>query len=61
MVGISAVLALEIALAIGIRITGTVALQPTPNQHLIVPTEQAPAPAAVPAPARWERSDVDSG
>lgn len=50
--GISAVLALEIALAIGIRTTGTVALQPTPNQHLIVPTEQAPAPvqASVPEP-----------
>lgn len=50
-VGISAVLALEIALAIGIRTTGTVALQPTPNQHLIVPTEQAPAPAPVQAAA----------
>ncbi|OBJ06416.1 hypothetical protein, partial [Mycobacterium sp. 1465703.0] len=48
-VGISAVLALEIALAIGIRDTGTVALQPTPGQHLIVPTEQAPAPAPVQA------------
>ncbi|WP_432760648.1 DUF7159 family protein, partial [Mycobacterium colombiense] len=46
--GISAVLALEIALAIGIRTTGTVALQPTPGQHLIVP-EQAPAPAPVQA------------
>ncbi|WP_179963534.1 DUF7159 family protein [Mycobacterium marseillense] len=48
--GISAVLALEIALAIGIRTTGTVALQPTPNQHLIVPTEQAPAPAQASVP-----------
>jgi len=48
-VGISAVLAWEIALAIGIRATGTVALQPTPNQHLIVPTQQAPAPAPVEA------------
>ncbi|OBH54336.1 hypothetical protein [Mycobacterium sp. E2479] len=47
-VGISAVLALEIALAIGIRTTGTVGLQPTPGQHLIVP-EQAPAPAPVQA------------
>lgn len=47
-VGISAVLALEIALAIGIRTTGTVALQPTPGQHLIVPA-QAPAPAPVQA------------
>ncbi|MCA2244997.1 hypothetical protein JF781_21815 [Mycobacterium sp. WUMAC-067] len=47
---ISAVLALEIALAIGIRTTGTVALQPTPNQHLIVPTEQAPAPVQASAP-----------
>lgn len=47
---ISAVLALEIALAIGIRTTGTIALQPTPNQHLIVPTEQAPAPVQASAP-----------
>ncbi|WP_374023242.1 hypothetical protein [Mycobacterium sp. HNNTM2301] len=49
--GISAVLALEIALAIGIRTTGTVALQPTPGQHLIVPTQQAPAPVEASAPA----------
>ncbi len=48
-VGISAVLALEIALAIGIR--STVALQPTPGQHLIVPTQQPPAPAPVEAAA----------
>ena len=57
---ISAVLALEVALAIGIRATGTVGLQPTPGQHLIVPTQQpsaahveASAPAAkisLPAP-----------
>jgi len=40
-VAISAVVALEIALAIGIRTT--VALQPSPNQSLIVPTQQAPA------------------
>ena len=40
--GIAAVVALEIALAVGIRTT--VALQqPTPGQHLIVPAEQAPA------------------
>jgi hypothetical protein len=39
--GITAVLALEIALAVGIR--STVALQPTPGQNLIVPAEQAPA------------------
>ncbi len=50
-VGISAVLALEIALAIGIRTTGTVALRPTPGQSLIVPTQQAPAPAPVQAVA----------
>ncbi|WP_142280120.1 DUF7159 family protein [Mycobacterium paraense] len=50
-VGISAVLALEIALAIGIRTTGTVALRPTPGQSLIVPTQQAPAPAPVAAAA----------
>jgi hypothetical protein len=39
---ISAVVALEIALAVGIRTT--VALQPNPGQNLIVPAEQAPAP-----------------
>ncbi|WP_231977628.1 hypothetical protein [Mycobacterium sp. E2989] len=49
--GISAVLALEIALAIGIRSTGTVALQPTPGQHLIVPAQEAPAPVDASAPA----------
>ncbi|WP_231996810.1 DUF7159 family protein, partial [Mycobacterium scrofulaceum] len=49
--GISAVLALEIALAIGIRTTGTIALQPTPGQHLIVPTQEAPAPVEASAPA----------
>ncbi|MCA2333223.1 hypothetical protein JF714_22680, partial [Mycobacterium avium] len=57
-VGISAVLALEIALAIGIRTTGTVALQPTPNQHLIVPTEQAPAPPPVQASAPQPKISV---
>ena len=52
--GISAVLALEIALAIGIRSTGTIALQPTPGQHLIVPTQEplAPAPVEASAPAQ---------
>ncbi|WP_264067443.1 DUF7159 family protein [Mycobacterium seoulense] len=49
--GISAVLALEIALAIGIRTTGTIALQPTPGQHLIVPTQEPPAPVEASAPA----------
>ncbi len=39
---ISAVVALEIALAIGIR--PTVALRPSPAQNLIVPTQPAPAP-----------------
>nr|WP_276327149.1 hypothetical protein [Mycobacterium europaeum] len=53
--GISAVLALEIALAIGIRTTGTIALQPTPGQHLIVPTQEAPAPAPVKASAPAQR------
>src|SRR6202453_2929432 len=47
LVGISAVVALEIALAVGIR--STVALQPSPNQSLIIPTQQAPAPPAVEA------------
>lgn len=46
--GISAALALEIALAIGVRTT--VALQPTPGQRLIVPTQQAPAPLQAVAP-----------
>jgi hypothetical protein len=47
---ISAVVALEIALAISIR--PTVALRPSPNENLIVPTQQprAPAHAAVPQP-----------
>ena len=49
-VGISAVLALEIALAIGIRTTGTVALRPTPGQNIIVPAQQAPAPVEASAP-----------
>ncbi len=40
---ISAVVALEIALAIGIR--PTVALQPSPNQNLIAPIQQPPTPA----------------
>jgi hypothetical protein len=40
---ISAVVALEIALAISIR--PTVALQPRPNQNLIAPIQQPPAPA----------------
>ncbi|MCV7119934.1 hypothetical protein AWC17_21810 [Mycobacterium nebraskense] len=53
--GISAVLALEIALAIGIRTTGTIALQPTPGQHLIVPTQEPPAPAPVEASAPAQR------
>ena len=48
-VGISAVLALEIAMAIGIRNT-TVALQPTPSQHLIVPAQSAPAQVEASAP-----------
>ena len=42
-VAISAVVALEIALAIGIR-TADIALQPTPRETLIVPTQPAPAP-----------------
>ena len=48
-VGISAVVALEIALAIGIRTT--VALQPSPSQSLIVPAQLAPAPVPVEASA----------
>jgi uncharacterized membrane protein YgcG len=42
---VTAALALEIALALGIR--PTVALRPNPGQQLIVPTQQAPAPAPV--------------
>jgi hypothetical protein len=45
---ISAVVALEIALAIGIR--PTVALRPDPNENIVVPTHSAPAPLAVPHP-----------
>jgi hypothetical protein len=47
---ISTVVALEIALAISIR--PTVALRPSPNENLIVPTQQPrpPAQAAVPQP-----------
>jgi hypothetical protein len=43
---VSAALALEVALALGIR--PTVALRPNPGQQLIVPTQQAPAPARAP-------------
>ena len=45
---ISAVVALEIALAISIR--PTVALRPSPNENIIVPTQQAPAPTIAPKP-----------
>jgi hypothetical protein len=48
-IAIAAVIALEIALAIGIR--PMVALQPTPSQnHLVAPAQPAPAPAQVAAP-----------
>jgi hypothetical protein len=46
---ITAVVALEIALAIGIR--PTVALRPDPNENIVVPAHSAPSPAAsVPKP-----------
>jgi hypothetical protein len=45
---ISAVVALEIALAISIR--PTVALRPSPNENIIVPIQEAPAPAIVKEP-----------
>jgi hypothetical protein len=45
---ISAVVALEIALAMSIR--PTVALRPSPNENIIAPTQQAPAPAITPKP-----------
>jgi hypothetical protein len=45
---ISAVVALEIALAIGIR--PTVALRPSPSENIIIPTPQMPAPAILPQP-----------
>jgi hypothetical protein len=49
-IAVTAVVALEIALGIGIR--PTVALRPNPGQDLIVPAQQAPAPApTVKAPA----------
>jgi hypothetical protein len=47
-VAIAAVVAMEVAMAIGIRTT--VALQPSPSQNLIVPTQQEPAPAPAAAP-----------
>jgi hypothetical protein len=56
-VGITAVVALEIALAIGIRTT--VALQPSPNQSLIVPT-QTPAPAPPQVEASVPHLKVDT-
>ncbi len=46
---VAAFLSLEVALALGIR--PSVALLPRPLQNLIVPTQQAPAPAAPPASA----------
>ncbi len=48
-VSIAAVIAMEIALAIGIR--PTVALQPTPSQNHLVAPEPAPAPVQVEASA----------
>jgi hypothetical protein len=53
---ISAVVALEIALAISIR--PTVALRPNPNENLIVPAQQqrAPAQASVPPQIRMPSS-----
>jgi hypothetical protein len=45
---ISAVVVLEIALAISIR--PTVALRPNPNENIVVPTQPAPAPAPAPPP-----------
>ena len=56
-VGISAVIALEIALAISIR--PTVALRPSPNENIIVPAQPAPAqPAPAPAPAIVPRPEI---
>ena len=56
-VAISAVVALEIAMAIGIRTT--VALQlPSPVQNLIVPTQQAPAPPQVEAAPPHPKIDM---
>jgi hypothetical protein len=52
---ISAVVALEIALAITIR--PTVALRPSPNENIIVPAPQAPAPQA-PAPAILPQPEI---
>lgn len=47
---IAAVVALEIALAINIR--PTVALRPSPNENIIVPTHSAPAPSVQAKPPR---------
>ncbi|MGO9382680.1 MAG: hypothetical protein ACLP4W_11480 [Mycobacterium sp.] len=45
---ISAVVVLEIALAISIR--PTVAMRPSPNENIVAPTQPAPAPPAVAKP-----------
>ncbi len=51
-----AAVALEIALAINIRTT--VALQPSPEQNIIVPTKEAPAPPSRPAPVAQPAPEV---
>jgi hypothetical protein len=58
-IAISAVVALEIALAIGIRTTD-IALQPTPNQSLIVPAQPAPAAPLVQASAPRPKISVEA-
>ena len=47
---VAAILALEVSLALGIR-PSAVALLPRPLQNLLVPTQQAPAPAPAPVSA----------
>jgi hypothetical protein len=56
-VAIAAVVALEIATAVGIR-RDVIALQPAPDQNLIVPTQQAPAPTPAEVPAAQPKVEL---
>ncbi|OBA82155.1 hypothetical protein A9W99_12225, partial [Mycobacterium sp. 1164966.3] len=56
-VAIAAVVALEIATAVNIR-KDVVALQPAPDQNLIVPTQQAPAPTPAEVPAAQPKVEM---
>jgi hypothetical protein len=56
---ICAVVAMEVALALGVRLLN-VGLRPSPGQNLVVPTQQAPAPSA-PASGPQSRSIPQPG